>query len=79
MTAIEKPEPRMFPCSRAHHGVNLASAGLGAKALWPPTSFFGPLDRMLSDAPAVFVEGKVSTITASGRTAGKPAAPRRRA
>jgi len=56
MTAIESLNPDVPLFART--GVNLASAGLGAKALWATDQFFGPLDRMLSDAPAVFVEGK---------------------
>lgn len=34
--------------------VNLASAFLGAKALYTTDEFFAPLERMLQDAPAVF-------------------------
>lgn len=42
----------------ARTGVNLASAGLGAKALWCTDEFFAPLERMLHDQPPVFIEGK---------------------
>lgn len=35
-------------------GVNLASAGLGARAVSASDDFFAPLSRMLEDAPAVF-------------------------
>ena len=35
-------------------GVNLASAGLGARAVSASDAFFAPLARMLEDAPAVF-------------------------
>ena len=35
-------------------GVNLASAGLGARAVSASDAFFAPLSRMLEDAPAVF-------------------------
>jgi allantoicase len=35
-------------------GVNLASAGLGAKGVSASDEFFAPLARMLEDAPAVF-------------------------
>lgn len=42
----------------ARNSVNLASAGLGAKALFATDEFFAPLARMLADAPAVFIEDK---------------------
>jgi allantoicase len=35
-------------------GINLASAGLGARAVSATDEFFAPLSRMLEDAPAVF-------------------------
>ncbi len=35
-------------------GVNLASAGLGARAVSATDAFFAPVERMLEDAPAVF-------------------------
>jgi len=35
-------------------GVNLASAGLGARAVSASDDFFAPLSRMLEDAPAIF-------------------------
>lgn len=35
-------------------GINLASAGLGARAVSTTDEFFAPLSRMLEDAPAVF-------------------------
>jgi allantoicase len=56
MTAIESfnPEIPLF----ARTGINLASAGLGAKAIWSTNDFFAPLSRMLDDAPAIFVDGK---------------------
>ncbi|MCB1490206.1 MAG: allantoicase [Rhodobiaceae bacterium] len=38
----------------ARNGVNLASGGLGAVGVTASDQFFAPLDRMLSDAPAVF-------------------------
>ncbi|WP_099867390.1 allantoicase [Pararhizobium haloflavum] len=40
------------------HGINLASAGLGAEAVYATDEFFAPLSRMLSDAPAVFIADK---------------------
>lgn len=43
------PRPRF-----AETGVNLASAGLGAKPVLATDEFFAPLARMLEDAPAVF-------------------------
>lgn len=42
----------------ARRGVNLASAGLGAKALSCTDEFFAPLERMLKDEPAVFIPDK---------------------
>lgn len=42
----------------ARRGVNLASAGLGAEALSCSDEFFAPLERMLQDAPAVFIPDK---------------------
>jgi len=38
----------------ARNRINLASAGLGAVGLSASDEFFAPLERMLSDAPAVF-------------------------
>eukprot|EP01036_Dinobryon_divergens_P004458 gene4458-5892_t len=42
----------------ARNAVNLASAGLGAKALFASDDFFAEVSRMLSDAPAVFYPDK---------------------
>lgn len=42
----------------ARTGINLASAGLGAKAIWSTNEFFAPLERMLHDQPPVFIDGK---------------------
>lgn len=42
----------------ARDGINLASAGLGAKPLFATDEFFAPLERMLSDSPAVFIPEK---------------------
>ena len=39
-------------------GINLASAGLGARALYASDEFFAPLNRMLQDQPAVFIADK---------------------
>lgn len=42
----------------AKRGVNLASAGLGAKGVSCTDEFFAPLERMLQDAPAIFIPDK---------------------
>ena len=42
----------------ARTGINLASAGLGARGLHASNEFFAPLSRMLQDSEPVFVEGK---------------------
>ena len=42
----------------ARLGVNLASAGLGARGLYASDEFFAPLERMLADGPAIFVADK---------------------
>lgn len=42
----------------ARNGINLASAGLGAAGLSATDEFFAPLERMLQDAPAVFIPDK---------------------
>lgn len=39
-------------------GINLASAELGAKAIFASDEFFAPLSRMLNDSPAVFIPDK---------------------
>lgn len=38
--------------------VNLASAGLGAEALFATDEFFAPLSRMIEDRPAIFIPDK---------------------
>ncbi|MGN6550369.1 MAG: allantoicase [Pararhizobium sp.] len=38
--------------------INLASAGLGAKAVSATDEFFAPLKRMLQDSPAIFIPDK---------------------
>jgi allantoicase len=40
------------------NAINLASAALGAKALYTTDDFFAPVDRMLNDEPAVFIPDK---------------------
>ncbi|MGB0660110.1 MAG: allantoicase [Mangrovicoccus sp.] len=42
----------------ARTGINLASEGLGAQALGATDEFFAPLERMLQDAPAIFIADK---------------------
>ncbi|WP_089233353.1 allantoicase [Tropicimonas sediminicola] len=42
----------------ARTGINLASAGLGARGLSSTNEFFAPLERMLADGEPVFIEGK---------------------
>lgn len=42
----------------AEHGINLASAGLGAKGIFVTDDFFAPLERMLADKPAIFIPDK---------------------
>jgi len=39
----------------ARQAVNLASAGLGAKALFATDDFFAEVSRMLADKPAAFI------------------------
>lgn len=39
-------------------GINLASAGLGAKAIYASDQFFAPLEHMLADSDPVFVPDK---------------------
>lgn len=56
MASIESLNPDIPLFART--GINLASAGLGARALWATNQFFAPLDRMLQDTPPVFIEGK---------------------
>jgi hypothetical protein len=56
MTSIESLNPDIPLFART--GVNLASAGLGARAIWATDQFFAPLDRMLQDHPAEYIPGK---------------------
>lgn len=42
----------------ATSGINLASAGLGAQAIFATDEFFAPVERMLYDAPAIFIPDK---------------------
>ncbi|MHC0054767.1 allantoicase [Actibacterium sp. D379-3] len=56
MPSIESLNPDVPLYART--GINLASAGLGAKAIAATNEFFAPLERMLDDSEPVFVEGK---------------------
>ena len=56
MPTIENLNPDVPLFART--GINLASAGLGARALSTSNEFFGPLERMLEDAEPVFIPGK---------------------
>lgn len=56
MPTIESLNPESPLFSRT--GINLASAGLGARAIMATNEFFAPLERMLADSDAVFIEGK---------------------
>lgn len=47
--------PRSTLPAFARNAVNLASAGLGARALFATDDFFAEVSRMLADAPAVFI------------------------
>ena len=53
MTSIESLNPDIPLYART--GINLASAGLGARAIWASNQFFAPLDRMLQAHDAVFI------------------------
>lgn len=54
---IIAPEPADVPAF-ARNAINLASAGLGARAVSSTDEFFAPLSRMLADNPAVFYPDK---------------------
>ncbi|MBC6436680.1 MAG: allantoicase [Rhodobacteraceae bacterium] len=56
MPSIERLNPDLPMFART--GINLASAGLGAKPILATDEFFAPLERMLQDSAPVFVEGK---------------------
>ena len=51
--AIILPPPTDIPAF-ARTGINLASAGLGAKAIFATDDFFAEVNRMLADKPAEF-------------------------
>lgn len=52
MTTIDRIDPNVPLFVRT--GINLASAGLGARALSATDEFFAPLERMLQDDEAIF-------------------------
>ncbi|SFD05834.1 allantoicase [Tropicimonas isoalkanivorans] len=56
MPTIESLNPDVPLFART--GINLASAGLGARALAATNEFFAPLERMLEDSEPVFIAGK---------------------
>lgn len=56
MPSIENLNPDVPLYART--GINLASQGLGARAVSASNEFFAPLERMLHDAPAVFIPDK---------------------
>ena len=56
MTTIENLNPDVPLYART--GINLASAGLGARARSATNEFFAPLERMLEDNAPIFVEDK---------------------
>ena len=56
MTTVEALTPDRPLYTRT--GINLASAGLGARALHATDEFFAPLERMLQDAGPVFLPGR---------------------
>jgi allantoicase len=51
--AVILPPPTDLPAF-ARSGINLASAGLGAKAIFATDDFFAEVNRMLADKPAEF-------------------------
>ena len=73
MTSYRKPEPR-HSALRPDVVSNLASAGLGARAIWASNQFFAPLDRMLQDHDPRLHRGASSTTMASGWMAGRRSA-----
>lgn len=58
MSEAPATEPATEIPAFARNGVNLASAGLGAKALFATDDFFAEVNRMLADKPAVFIPDK---------------------
>ena len=57
MTSIESLNPDIPLFART--GINLASAGLGARAIWASNQFFAPLDRMLQGSRPRLHRGQV--------------------
>ncbi len=59
MNTLVKPDDQTDALPDFTHGaINLASARLGAKALYSTDEFFAPLERMLSDEAPVFIADK---------------------
>ncbi|MHB1103312.1 MAG: allantoicase [Devosia sp.] len=58
MSEAPATEPATDIPAFARNGVNLASAGLGAKALFATDDFFAEVGRMLADRPAEFIPDK---------------------
>lgn len=56
MPTIESLNPDVPLYART--GINLASAGLGARPVSATDEFFAPLSRMLADTDPIFIEGK---------------------
>lgn len=56
MPSIENLNPDVPLYART--GINLASEGLGARAVSATNEFFAPVERMLKDAPAIFIPDK---------------------
>jgi allantoicase len=54
MSAAPASSPTLDIPAFARNAVNLASSGLGAKALFATDDFFAEVGRMLADTPAVF-------------------------
>ena len=76
MASIESLNPDIPLFART--GINLASAVLGAKALWATNQFFAPLRPDARTTSRRSSSRASSTTTASGWTAGDAAPPRRR-
>lgn len=56
MPSIESLNPDVPLFART--GINLASAGLGARAICATNEFFAPLERMLQDSDPIFIPDK---------------------
>ncbi len=58
MPANTENDPPDFVPDFAHNGINLASPRLGSEVIFATDEFFAPKERLLRDAPAVFVADK---------------------